>query len=259
MYETDYKYTFGDEERRFWRSTYNAEKHETTYVDADTNWFELGKEYESGGAGVITTVDDYIKFAQMLCDGGVTPEGKRIIAFEGIDLMRKTINESQSAFTMTDYKYALGVRTHISNENNFSKSGLYEFGWDGAYSYSVTEEEVERLLSKAEALTKDALEQYYARIIADTGVDTDVEEYLASVGTDLDAVAGEMKVGEEIEAIVERLNGEGYFTAEKKSIFAKEIIGSFNSFSGFEDYEFKDDTLKVNSRFLQKEIFYKKQ
>ena len=130
---------------------------------------------------------------------------------------------------------------------------------DGTYSYFVAEEEVERLLSKAEALTKDALEQYYARIIADTGVDTDVEEYLASVGTDLDAVAGEMKVGEEIEAIVERLNGEGHFTAEKKSIFAKEIIGSFNSFSGFEDYEFKDDTLKVNSRFLQKEIFYKKQ
>ncbi|MEE0840729.1 MAG: serine hydrolase domain-containing protein [Acutalibacteraceae bacterium] len=142
MYETDYKYTFGDEERRFCRSTYNAEKHETTYVDADTNWFELGEEYESGGAGVITTVDDYIKFAQMLCDGGVTPEGKRIIAFEGIDLMRKTINESQSAFIMTDYKYALGVRTHISNENNFSKSGLYEFGWDGAFG-AYTEIDIE--------------------------------------------------------------------------------------------------------------------
>ncbi len=142
MYETDYKYTFGNEERIFWRSCYNAEKHETNYVDADANWFEMGTEYESGGAGVITTVDDYIKFAQMLCDGGVTPEGKRLIAFEGIELMRKTVNEKQSAFTMTDYKYALGVRTHVSNENNFSKSGLYEFGWDGAHG-AYTEIDIE--------------------------------------------------------------------------------------------------------------------
>lgn len=142
MYETDYKYTFGSEDRYFWRETYNAQTNTTNSVECDNNWFELGEEYESGGAGVITTVDDYIKFAQMLCDGGVTPDGKRLIAFEGIDIMRKTINESQAEFNMTDYKYALGVRTHVSNENNFSKSGLYEFGWDGAFG-AYTEIDIE--------------------------------------------------------------------------------------------------------------------
>lgn len=142
MLETDYKYTFGSEDRHFWRENYNAETKTVTPVSSDSNWFELGEEYESGGAGVITTVDDYIKFSQMLCDGGVTKDGKRLIAFEGIDLMRRTVNESQSAFTMTDYKYALGVRTHISNENNFSKSGLYEFGWDGAFG-AYTEIDIE--------------------------------------------------------------------------------------------------------------------
>lgn len=142
MLETDYKYTFGSEDRHFWRQSYNAQTNSTTDVSADTNWFELGSEYESGGAGVITTVDDYIKFSQMLCDGGVTKDGKRLIALDGIDLMRKTYNDSQSAFTMTDYKYALGVRTHVSNENNFSKSGLYEFGWDGAFG-AYTEIDIE--------------------------------------------------------------------------------------------------------------------
>lgn len=142
MYETDYKYTFGSEDRHFWRETYNDKTNSTTAVSSDSNWFELGSEYESGGAGVITTVDDYIKFAQMLCDGGVTPDGRRLIDFEGIDLMRKTINESQTAFCMTDYKYALGVRTHVSNDNNFSKSGLYEFGWDGAFG-AYTEIDIE--------------------------------------------------------------------------------------------------------------------
>lgn len=142
MNETDYKYTFGSEDRYFWRSNYNNETKTTTFIPKDVNWFELGSEYESGGAGLITTVDDYIKFSQMLCDGGVTKEGKRLIAFEGIDLMRKTINENQSAFTMTDYKYALGVRTHVSNEHNFSKSSLYEFGWDGAHG-AYTEIDIE--------------------------------------------------------------------------------------------------------------------
>ncbi|MEE0945522.1 MAG: serine hydrolase domain-containing protein [Acutalibacteraceae bacterium] len=142
MLETDYKYTFGSPDRYFWRSCYNAETNSTTYVASDTNWFEMGTEYESGGAGIITTVDDYIKFSQMLCDGGVTKDGKRLIDFEGIDLMRKTINEKQSAFTMTDYKYALGVRSHVSHENGFSKSALYEFGWDGAHG-AYTEIDIE--------------------------------------------------------------------------------------------------------------------
>ncbi len=142
MTETDYKYTFGSPDRYFWRSSYNAQTKATSYVPVDTNWFELGSEYESGGAGLITTVEDYIKFSQMLCDGGITRDGKRLIAFEGIDLMRKTVNENQCAFYMPDYKYALGVRTHVSNENNFSKSALYEFGWDGAHG-AYTEIDIE--------------------------------------------------------------------------------------------------------------------
>ena len=146
MNETDYKYTFGSPDRYFWRQSYNAQTGNTTDVEKDTNWFELGSEYESGGAGVITTVDDYIKFSQMLCDGGVTKDGKRLVAFEGIDLMRKTINENQSAFCMTDYKYALGVRTHVSNEHNFSKSALYEFGWDGAFG-AYTEIDIENKIA----------------------------------------------------------------------------------------------------------------
>ncbi len=146
MNETDYKYTFGSVDRRFWRSNYNSQTKTTSYLPSDNNWFELGTLYESGGAGLITTVNDYIKFAQMLCDGGVTKEGKRLIAFEGIDIMRKTINENQSAFTMTDYKYALGVRTHVSNEHNFSKSGLYEFGWDGAFG-AYTEIDIENKIA----------------------------------------------------------------------------------------------------------------
>lgn len=142
MLETDYKYSFGSEDRYFWRESYNGETKTVTPVKEDLNWYELGKEYESGGAGVITTVNDYIKFSQMLCDGGVTKDGRRLIAFEGIDLMRKTVNPLQSAFTMPDYKYALGVRTHVSNENNFSKSALYEFGWDGAFG-AYTEIDIE--------------------------------------------------------------------------------------------------------------------
>jgi len=142
MTETDYKYSFGNEERRFWRARYNAETNSTTPLENDINVFELGSEYESGGAGVITTVDDYIKFAAMLCNGGVTEDGKRLISFESIDLMRKTFNEKATAFAMKGYKYCLGVRSHIGDIEGVSKSGEYEFGWDGAFG-AYTEIDIE--------------------------------------------------------------------------------------------------------------------
>lgn len=101
------------------------------------NEFILGTEYQCGGAGLISCVDDYIKFAQCLANGGNTKSGKNIISQATIDLMRTDhLNDAQKKDfingTFREYSYGLGVRTMVNKSRSGSNSPLGEFGWDGA-------------------------------------------------------------------------------------------------------------------------------
>ena len=98
--------------------------------------FNLTDRYESGGAGLYSTVDDYSLFADAMACGGKGITGKQILKGETIDLMR---TEQLSSFTMDTrfgcaagpgYGYGLGIRTLI--DKSCSRSSLGEFGWDGA-------------------------------------------------------------------------------------------------------------------------------
>jgi CubicO group peptidase (beta-lactamase class C family) len=114
--------------------SYNSKNSIIERVTKD-NMYYLGSKYQSGGAGIISTADDYIKFAEMLCNNGKTEKGKNIISKESIDLMKinqlnnemvKDINWPQ----LTGYSYGLGVRTLIDKTKG-SLSNLGEFGWSG--------------------------------------------------------------------------------------------------------------------------------
>lgn len=101
--------------------------------------YRLTRNYESGGAGIVSSVDDYILFADAMACGGVGANGARIICPETIDLMRTSritgtcANDFKRACAnKPGYTYALGVRTHIDPKASESKSPIGEFGWDGA-------------------------------------------------------------------------------------------------------------------------------
>ncbi len=103
----------------------------------EKNEYKLSKNYESGGAGLISCVKDYSLFADALANGGVGATGKRILRAETVDLMR---SEQLSAFTKDPtfscaagpgYGYGLGVRTLIDRSLG-QRSPIGEFGWDGA-------------------------------------------------------------------------------------------------------------------------------
>lgn len=101
------------------------------------NEFVLGSEYESGGAGLISTVDDYSKFAAAMANGGYTPEGTRILSQATIDLMRtnrldETKMRDYNWSFLGGYGYGLGVRTMIAPVLCGANSPVGEFGWDGA-------------------------------------------------------------------------------------------------------------------------------
>ncbi len=94
------------------------------------NNYRLNEAYESGGAGLITTCDDYIKFATAMANGGMG-----IIDQDTIDLWRSRVltGKAKESFDLLErcgYNYALGVRVLVDDSN--TRSSIGEFGWDGA-------------------------------------------------------------------------------------------------------------------------------
>ncbi|CAM3553300.1 serine hydrolase domain-containing protein [Marinicrinis lubricantis] len=92
--------------------------------------------YEMGGAGLYSTVRDYLRFSQMLANGG-TLDGVQILGRKTIDLMRSNhLSEAQlTDFTNSyhsGYGYGLGVRTMMDPAAGHSNSSIGEFGWTGA-------------------------------------------------------------------------------------------------------------------------------
>lgn len=100
------------------------------------NGLVLGENYDSGGAGVIGTVDDYVKFAQALACDGVANNGYRLIGAETLKAVRTpqhTAMSVKNSFTCIqgeDYAYGLGMRTRKKETEWGLPVG--EFGWDGA-------------------------------------------------------------------------------------------------------------------------------
>ncbi len=97
----------------------------------------MGEEYDSGGAGIITTVADYAKLMAALANYGTGLNGERILSRYSVDLMRTNrLNDTQlkdfNWIQMRGCGYGLGVRTQLRPDQSSVISNLGEFGWGGA-------------------------------------------------------------------------------------------------------------------------------
>ncbi|MBR5479876.1 MAG: beta-lactamase family protein [Clostridia bacterium] len=98
----------------------------------------FGPEYDSGGAGVITTVSDYSKFTTSLANWGVGANGARILNKETVELMRRSHFNNEHHFkyhpnkALLGYGYGLGVRVMEDLKLSNSSGRLGECGWNGA-------------------------------------------------------------------------------------------------------------------------------
>ncbi|MCR2803892.1 serine hydrolase domain-containing protein [Paenibacillus soyae] len=106
-------------------------------VRYDANGFRIGTEFESGGAGLLSTVSDYVKFLNALTNLGTSPEGVRILSPAAVNLMRTdhltdATRGDYSWEQLNGYGFGLGVRTHISPAGSGALSPVGEFGWSGA-------------------------------------------------------------------------------------------------------------------------------
>ena len=102
------------------------------------NKFEFSPVYDSGGAGLCSTLEDYILLPEALANGGLGRDGYPLLKPETIEAMRTdhVYGSRRTGFDLRwerfrSYGYGLGVRTRINHDDG-GKSPLGEFGWDGA-------------------------------------------------------------------------------------------------------------------------------
>lgn len=95
--------------------------------------YKLTDNYESGGAGLYSCTNDYIKFADALSCRGTAYNGYKLLKPETVELMRS----NQSIFyyppVRSGYGYGFGVRTMLDPKAAQSDAPTTcQFGWDGA-------------------------------------------------------------------------------------------------------------------------------
>ena len=95
-----------------------------------------------GGASLVSTVDDYLRFARMLLGGG-TADGVRVLAEDSVAAMRidrLTDDQKRHPFLGMPFWVGRGFGLNLSVVTDEAKSaqlfgpgGLGTFGWPGAY------------------------------------------------------------------------------------------------------------------------------
>lgn len=120
----DTTFMLPDEEKDGLAAQYVFRDGKAVSIGKSIRKYKLGSAYASGGAGAISTVDDYIKFLEAL------RIGDRILKKETVALMatdRLTEQQRSTFVTRATHGYGLGVRCpkKDATEN-------VDFGWGGA-------------------------------------------------------------------------------------------------------------------------------
>lgn len=107
------------------------------------------RPFFSGGGGLYSTASDYVRFAQMLLNGGEL-EGTRILSRKTVELMTQNHIAHLAVphpFNTPSQGFGLGVRilTDLGQSTLLGTPGT--FGWDGAATTKVEIDPTERLVS----------------------------------------------------------------------------------------------------------------
>jgi CubicO group peptidase (beta-lactamase class C family) len=96
------------------------------YFDTDTRWY-------SGGGGLVSTTRDYLRFCQMMLNGGVL-DGKRVLSRKTVDLM--TIDHiadvpRASSISRPGYGFGLDFAVHLDPAKSGLNGSVGEYNWGG--------------------------------------------------------------------------------------------------------------------------------
>ena len=101
------------------------------------NAFAFTPSYDSGGAGLFSTTEDYAKLVTAIALGGTAKNGYRLLSPETVRLLavNRITDEGRRVFSngrLYGYGWGLCGRVHMDPLVSLSASPRGEFGWDGA-------------------------------------------------------------------------------------------------------------------------------
>ena len=113
--------------------------------------YKPGKTYFSGGAGLVSTAQDYSRFAQMLANGG-TLDGVRLLSPKTVELMTTShtndmnLSGSSTPVLGAGAEWGLGFRIaeDIGATQTLGSPGMY--GWSGIYGTNFWVDPKEKLV-----------------------------------------------------------------------------------------------------------------
>ncbi len=121
-----------DEQKKRFVAQYRWENGNYTEIPVGCA-YRLSNNYESGGAGLFSCVNDYMKFADALANHGTAQNGYQLLRPETVELMRSNQAPDMLAGHNVGYGYGFGVRTMLDKEKaNSDAPTQFTFGWDGA-------------------------------------------------------------------------------------------------------------------------------
>ena len=109
-----------------------------------------GKQYFKGGAGLVSTVADYYRFAQMVANGGEL-DGKRLLSKKTVDYMLSNhtvgMAGSPTASTGPGYGFGLGFAVRLQDGLAVAPGTTGDAMWAGAWGTSFTVDPKEQLVA----------------------------------------------------------------------------------------------------------------
>ena len=128
---------------------------------------------ESGGAGLATTADDYVRFCQMLLNGG-TLDGKRYLSRTTVALMTSDhlgpkvatpLQPGELLMGVQGYTFGLGFMVRQSQGMASVPGSEGDYAWAGAGGTFFWIDPKEQLIGLLMAQTPGPQRQYYRRMI----------------------------------------------------------------------------------------------
>ncbi len=111
------------------------------YYDYDSKWF-------SGGGGLVSTTRDYLRFCQMMLNGG-TLGGQRILSRKTIELMTRdhVAGIRRASPVLGDgYGFGLDFAVHVDRAKSGINGSLGEYNWSGLAGTSFWIDPAEQLI-----------------------------------------------------------------------------------------------------------------
>lgn len=113
------------------------------------NYNPLGKSYFKGGAGLVSTAADYLRYGQMMVNGGEL-EGKRYLSRKTVELMLSNhivgMAGSTIATTGPGYAFGLGYGVRLDEGMGWAPGSKGDAMWAGAWGTSFWIDPKEKLV-----------------------------------------------------------------------------------------------------------------